>query len=138
MSFVSKDATYQIRLPERLAHSVQLVGGGSCDDKVLGKVDASNQVVRANEWSVVLVQSRNQWLHKPGAESTSSRIADAQMNTSTIAHSEASLGINWSSSEMYSIPSFIKGRGYQMGQGPGLDLAFFLEFVHVDLEPELF
>lgn len=46
---VSIIITYQVGLPQALAHAEELLGGGAGDDEVLGEVDAADGVEAADE-----------------------------------------------------------------------------------------
>ena len=58
----------QVRLPEALGHTKQVLTGRAAHDKVLGKVEAADQVGRRNERFVLRVEARDDRLDKVRAE----------------------------------------------------------------------
>lgn len=102
MSGNRKKGTYQIRLPQTLAHAEQLVAGGAAHDEVLGEVDAADGVEAADEGLAGLGLEAG---HDGGDE----------------VGTEAAL---------------VEGRGDEVGESGGGDVALLAQAVHVDLVAE--
>lgn len=63
--------THQIRLPETLASTKQLITSCTADNKILGKVDTSDTIKPANErLASCMIDSRNDRRYKIRAESS--------------------------------------------------------------------
>lgn len=94
--------TYQVGLPQALAHTEQLFGGGTADDEVLGEVDAADGVEAADEGLAGLgLEAGDDGTDEVGAEA-----------------------------------ALVQGRGDEVGEGGGRDVALLAQAVHVDLVAE--
>lgn len=65
------EKTHQIRFPQPLASTKQLITRGPAHDKILRKIDAANTIETTNKrLSRLLVQPRNHWAHEKGTEAS--------------------------------------------------------------------